>query len=123
MVVKQKIDFSEAERISQEDAKALLDRGEAVFVDLRPPFAYDQFRLPSAVRLDLKDVVKHAETVSPGKTIVYYCDCPNEETSARAVQLVRKRLPVRAVALVGTVEEWLEKDYPFERGAPAGARA
>ncbi|MCS6802301.1 MAG: rhodanese-like domain-containing protein [Chloroflexota bacterium] len=123
MVVKQKVDFSEAERISQEEAKALFDQGEAVFVDLRAPFAYEQFRLPGAVRLDLKEVVKHAETVPPAKTIVYYCDCPNEETSARAVQLVRKRLPVRAVALVGTVEEWLERDYPFERGAPAGAMA
>ncbi len=123
MVVKQKVDHREAERISQEEAKALLDRGEAVFVDLRSPFFYDQFHLPGAVRLDLKEVVKHAESVPPDKTIVYYCDCPNEETSARAVQLVRKRLPVRAVAFVGTVEEWLEKDYPFERSAPAGAPA
>ena len=120
MVVKQKVDYREAERISQEDAKRLLDRGEAIFVDLRSPFFYEQFRLPGAVRLELKDVVKHAETMPPDKTIIYYCDCPNEETSARAVQLVRKRLPVRAAAFVGTVEEWLEKDYPFERGVPPG---
>ncbi|MFN8535016.1 MAG: rhodanese-like domain-containing protein [Dehalococcoidia bacterium] len=115
MVVKQKIDHGEAARISQEDAKRLLDSGEAVFVDLRTQFFYDQFRLPGAVRLDLKDVVKHAERTPSDKTIVYYCDCPNEETSARAVQLVVKRLPVKAAAFIGTVEEWLDRDYPFER--------
>ena len=119
----QTVDFSAAARIRQEEAKELLERGEAVFVDLRPAYAYEQFHLPGAVRRDLREVVKHAASVPPEKTIIYYCDCPNEETSARAVQLVTKRLPVKAAALVGTVEEWLERGYPFERGEPVGTPA
>jgi rhodanese-related sulfurtransferase len=121
MVVKQRVDHGDAPRITQDEANRLLEQGKAIFVDLRAPVFYEMFRLPGAIRLDLKDVVKHAESAPPDKTIVYYCDCPNEETSARAVQLVRKRSSVPAVAFVGTVEEWLDAGYPFERSEPVRA--
>ena len=40
-------------RIEPEEAKALLDKGRALFIDVRPPDAYDRQRIPGAVSIPL----------------------------------------------------------------------
>jgi rhodanese-related sulfurtransferase len=110
----EKVDLSLAARISQEESRAMLDAGSAVFVDLRYSYIYDLMHVPGAVNLELKDVIKHAQATPSGKTIVYYCDCASEETSARAVLLAGKRGIANTRAFIGTIEQWVEAGHPFE---------
>jgi rhodanese-related sulfurtransferase len=58
------------------DAKAMLDRGEAiVFVDARNPIAWGQSRqkLPGAVRMPVDEVAKHLKELPEAATPITYC--------------------------------------------------
>jgi rhodanese-related sulfurtransferase len=67
---------TEARRISAEDAKARLARGEPiVFLDSRNPTAWAEsdVKLPGAIRVEADRVRDHLSEIPRGRPIVAYC--------------------------------------------------
>jgi rhodanese-related sulfurtransferase len=55
------------------DAKALLDAGTAIFIDVRGPADYELGHLPGAILMPLPDVETRASELPRGAAIITYC--------------------------------------------------
>ena len=60
-------------RIEPEEAKSLLDQGQALFIDVRPPDAYERQRIPGAVSIPLQELGTHLTDIPPAHRLVLYC--------------------------------------------------
>jgi rhodanese-related sulfurtransferase len=66
----------EATRVTTDEAKTRMDRGESlVFIDSRNPTAWAQssVKLPGAIRVPADEVEKHLNEIPLGHAIVTYC--------------------------------------------------
>ncbi|MCC6180159.1 MAG: hypothetical protein IT305_32995 [Chloroflexi bacterium] len=64
------------ERVSVDDIKARLDRGEpVVFLDTRNPTAWGEAdtRIPGAIRVPADDVAQHLREIPRNQPVVTYC--------------------------------------------------
>ncbi|HEX5709564.1 MAG TPA: rhodanese-like domain-containing protein [Pyrinomonadaceae bacterium] len=60
-------------RVSIDEARALVERGEAVFVDVRGDDAFRNGHLPGAISIPANDVVARASELPAGKQVITYC--------------------------------------------------
>jgi hypothetical protein len=67
------VETSLARRITVEEAKAAVDRGEAVLVDVRTAEAYAIEHARGAVSLPEEDLVARANALPREKLIITYC--------------------------------------------------
>ncbi len=103
-------------RVDPVDLKAMLDRGEEVFiVDLRHPLDYlpDPRVLPGAVRLLPNEVVLRSSELPRDRDIIVYCTCPSEESSSKVALTMRKLGIERIRPLRGGFNEWKQLGYPL----------
>ena len=65
----------EPTRISVADAKAKLDRGEAVFLDTRSAESWQKAdaEIPGSIRVPPDAVAEHLDEIPRGRTVVTYC--------------------------------------------------
>ncbi len=94
-------------RVSVEEAKAAVAKGEAVLVDVRGPDAYKMAHIKGAIdhslsRMEMGDF----EKLPKDKRIIAYCSCPTEHSSARAAMVLQKAGFQNAGALVGGNAAW-----------------
>jgi rhodanese-related sulfurtransferase len=105
-------------RVSVQEAKAAVDKGEAVIIDVRGSDAYKIAHIKGALdhglsRLeqgDFKDLPKD-------KRIIAYCSCPAENTSARAALVLQRAGFKDAAALVGGNMAWEAAGYEMVKTA------
>ena len=107
-------------RVSMNELKAMLDKGEAVvIVDDRPQAEYDRQHIKGAISLPwASDVSEAAKKILPNdKPIITYCDCgPGESDSADvANQLILAGFD-KVKTLANGWTAWLEAGYPVEKG-------
>lgn len=110
------------ERITKEQLKERLDRGEKpTILDVRLKYAYEHstVKLPGALRVPPYAI--ESVSIPAGGDIVAYDSDPNELVSTRvAGELLRKGLKVSV--LKGGVPEWLAANFPIEtKEAPRSA--
>ena len=107
---------SPALRIAFNEFLQLYREKPVIVLDVRDSAAVRRGRIPNA-RLaamgDLRDLVP--ELMAAKKPIVAYCECPAEETSARAVAYLRQRGVPDVRALTGGWEEWISAGQPIEK--------
>ena len=65
--------YPEIERVSLEDAKAALDAGTAVFVDVRGVDAYDMSHIPGSLSIPLAELESRLAELDPNQWIITYC--------------------------------------------------
>ncbi len=63
----------EARRISLEDAKAVFDKGDAIFIDTRSENAFANEHIKGAINIPWKEVEKRYKEIPKDKTIIVYC--------------------------------------------------
>ena len=63
----------QAQRISGDDAKALLDRGEAVLYDVRVSPAYEAKHVAGAISFPEAELDTLVNTLPADKTLIFYC--------------------------------------------------
>jgi len=79
----------EATRVTLDEVKQRMDRGETfTFLDTRNPKAWSEAKtkLPGAIRVPADEVEKHLEEIPRDRTVITYCCCPHEESSADVAQ-------------------------------------
>jgi len=110
------------ERITKEQLKERLDRGEKpTILDVRLKYAYEHstVKLPGAVRISPYQV--STAGLSSSTDIVAYDSDPNELTSTHVASEL-KRLGFQVTVLKGGVPEWLAANFPIEtKEAPRSA--
>ena len=103
-------------RISIDELKTLMAKNAVLVLDVRTAEEYAQGHIPGAVNINYTEVFQQAEKFKgETRTIVAYCACAREMTSARAaVDLAQKGI-AGAKALVGGWDEWIQRGERIEK--------
>jgi len=107
----------EQSSISPEQLHAMLDRGHRVLVyDLRQPLDLlaNSWIIPGSQRIAPRELFAHPELVPRNKDAVFYCTCPGEATSRRAMRRARDMGFLRVKFLQGGLAGWRTRGYPVE---------
>jgi len=125
-----------AVRIEPHMAKARLDAGEAVPLDVTSALVWPavNHRLPGSIRISPEPVLRGLDAAKPAseilplfaslpadRDIIAYCTCPDEETSVRIVHFLRNH-GRQAWALRGGLAAWRTAGVPMEPKAATPAR-
>ena len=103
-------------RISIDELKALIEKNAVLVIDVRDPDSFKMGRIPGAVNVDYTQVLQQAERFKgETRTIVTYCACAREMTSARAAVDLAANGIAGAKALVGGWDEWVQRGEKIEK--------
>jgi membrane protein DedA with SNARE-associated domain/rhodanese-related sulfurtransferase len=108
-------------RITVDEVKAALDRGERPFiVDLRHmlEFVVDPRTVPSAVRISPDELAARNEEIPRDRDVILYCTCPSEATSAKVAMDLKKIGIARVRPLAGGLKAWQDRGYPLDNFFP-----
>jgi membrane protein DedA with SNARE-associated domain/rhodanese-related sulfurtransferase len=104
-------------RMTVQELKAALDRGERPFVvDLRHKleFLVNPRTVSTAIRIAPDELpLRHAE-IPRDREVVLYCTCPSEATSAKVALDLKKIGIVRVRPLAGGLKAWEDEGYPLD---------
>jgi rhodanese-related sulfurtransferase len=100
--------------VTVEELARLIERGEAVALDVRGSVEFEMGHIKGARLMPLGLVASRASELPKDKLIVPYCACSAEQISARAVQELKKQGFENAAALVGGWDEWVKAGLPVE---------
>lgn len=106
-------------RIGQAEFRMLHGSGAVLAVDVRGEAAYRAGHIPGAMHVPLASTAASAEAIrtrAAGRTIVTYCSCPAEQTSAEAAAVLLEQGVGPAGALVGGYVQWVRDGGPVEAG-------
>ena len=101
-----------------EMAKAVFDRGEALFIDVRNRGSYEQGHIPGALSLPLNEIASRLETltaeISRQHAIVTYCSGRLCQDSHTAAQWLMEHGFENVVVFIDGFPGWAEHGYPVE---------
>jgi membrane protein DedA with SNARE-associated domain/rhodanese-related sulfurtransferase len=86
--------------MTEDTPPVVVDIGSSLSHQSRP-------HIPGARMLDLDGVVREVPNFPHDRDIVFYCACPNEESSKRAAQILRSKGFRRVRPLVGGIDAWI----------------
>ncbi|HUE36997.1 MAG TPA: DedA family protein/thiosulfate sulfurtransferase GlpE [Candidatus Acidoferrum sp.] len=103
-------------KISVDELGKMLGSGEnPLILDVRSSLELEQDPaiIRGAVHLALDDLQKGHGEFPHDREIIVYCDCPNEESSAKTALLLRRRGFKRVRPLLGGIEAWRKGKNPM----------
>jgi len=99
------------------EVKARLGTPQApLMVDLRTPPEFAIAHLPGAVNIPLSELVKRLNEVRPAKGQDLLIYCLNGSRTRQAEPLLYAHDINNFYHLEGSLEGWLQKNYPIEKG-------
>lgn len=119
-------------RVTAAELHALMQKGEAVAVDVRGSVPWRYGHIAGAIWLPLGRVSQQFDKLPQDKLVVTYCTCKKEETSLEAAMLLANQHGFPRVAVLhGGYPAWKEAglpveiervvQFPEEKPAPAAA--
>ena len=96
-------------------ATQLINREDALVLDVRDAAAYAAGHILGAKNLPLAEIEKRAADFEKYKSRTVIVHCDTGSTSARAVALLKARGFVKVVSLAGGFRAWLLASLPVER--------
>ena len=109
-------------RITRDELKGMLDRGEAVtIIEALPEPYYRKAHLPGALNLPHDQIDDLAPTLLPDKAapIVAYCASLPFENSQIAAERLRELGYTNVRDYAEGKQDWIDAGYPVEQGVPA----
>ena len=107
-------------RIDPAEAKQELDRGDALFVDLRSTSAYEAGHIPGALHLPYDAPVEHLRQVlASDARIIAYCETSSLIT--RLFSASTDEFKLKIYILKGGWPIWKKSGYPTATGPEAGS--
>ncbi len=102
----------EFKRISVDELRLRLERGQVVLLDVRPPSEYAAGHLPAAVSIPLDELDRRVSELPSRRTIVAYCRGPYCVLADEAAERLKRR-GLRVLRLEEGVLEWQQAGYPL----------
>ncbi len=99
--------------VTPERAKELLDRGEAVVVDVREPYEREAGHIEGSRHIELERVASQAETLPKDRPVVFHCRLGAR--SAMAAQAFRQA-GYDAWSMAGGLQAWHDEGLPVAGG-------
>lgn len=101
------------ERIDAEQARRLVDSGEARLIDVREPDEWESGHAPQAALAPLQTFLSNpGEYVSPSDKVVFVC--ARGQRSAVAAEMASAVGVQNAYNMEGGMIDWQERGYPVE---------
>jgi len=102
-------------RVQPAELRAMMQKGEAVAVDVRASVPYELGHITGAVWMPLGLLRQRAGELPEEKLIVSYCTCKAEETSLEGALMLANELGFPRVAVLhGGYPAWKEAGFPVE---------
>ena len=105
-------------RVSPDELRLLLERKDAVVVDVRGDVPYSLQHIRGAISMPLGLVAQRALELPQDKMIVTYCSCKLEETSLIAALEFEKTGFPRTAVLKGGYPAWEKAGFPVDLAPP-----
>lgn len=96
------------------ELRDLLEKGEAVVVDVRTETQYREGHIKGALSLPKEKIAGRLGELPEDKLIVSYCACPAEHLSIDASLQIRRLGRQNVAALVGGLRAWFREGLPTE---------
>jgi rhodanese-related sulfurtransferase len=96
--------------LTPHEASERVEAGEADLVDVREPYEWEAGRIEGARHVPLPDLAAYAQTIDPGRPVVFVCRVGGR--SAMAADAFR-RAGFDAYNLSGGVLAWERSGLPF----------
>ncbi|MEA2489506.1 MAG: hypothetical protein QOH21_1298 [Acidobacteriota bacterium] len=106
----------EVKLVSIDEAQKLSKAGKAVFIDVRSSEQFGYGHIKGAVNIPGSQIVSRFKEIPPGKSVIAYCACSAEQSSAHAVQQLNAHGVKNAFALKGGWNTWKSKGLPIAVG-------
>lgn len=103
-------------KITVDELGQMLDAGQSPFIlDMRSVIELEQDPaiIQGAIHVAMEDLDTRNHEFPRDREIIVYCDCPNEESSAKTALILRKRGFTRVRPLLGGIEAWRRGKYPL----------
>lgn len=99
-------------RISVDEAKELIEKGEVAVIDVREPHEYQAGHLPGAVLIPLNTVMKRAAEIPRDRQVLFVCGVG--QRSALACEMAASLGFTNIANIEGGTEGWKKRGYPIE---------
>ena len=106
--------FPEIPRVSLEDAKAALDAGTALFIDVRAAPLYETSHIKGAINIWFEDIEQRMGELDKAQWIITYSTRPLEERSAGVAHVLLEAGFRKVTALQGGFNAWTNAGLPVE---------
>ena len=116
----------EMSRITVDELLALIELGRApIIIDVRSALGreIDLRRIPGALAMELAQVVRDCKALARDRTIVIYCNCPNEATAAQAARRLAASGFIDVKPLAGGLDAWIAAGHQVDQHELAAAAA
>ena len=117
--------YPDVPEITAIELKKMMDEGKPLFIiDVRDQPSYAWAHIPGSANFpfdpaaDPNDMLMRLWMIPDGRTVVFYCDCPDDNTSGRfATELIKMGGYDDVRDLRHGITAWQNQGYPFVRGA------
>lgn len=100
-------------RISIADARAAVEKGNAVIIDVRGEQSYKAGHIKDSKVIAADQIGARAGELPKDKTIILYCSCGAEQSSIAAARTLKTKGLTNTAALVGGYPAWKAAGYPI----------
>ncbi|MEI7769263.1 MAG: rhodanese-like domain-containing protein [Chloroflexales bacterium] len=97
------------------DARARLDAGTAIFIDVRSGSDYSAGHIPGAVTITAKDLDTRISALPAGSVLIAYGDSSRPDSGQRGAQIFMDLGYPTMIALDGGFQSWEKAGNPVER--------
>src|SRR5688572_23187819 len=100
-----------------DEVKSRYDAGlRLIFIDARTEedWAKSDVQIPGSIRVPPDRAEEFAAAIPKGATIITYCTCPQESSSARVARVLRERGWRDVHHMFPGFSRWLSRGYPTE---------
>jgi len=95
-----------------QEVHAAMRQGDAVLIDVREPWEYEQMRIPGAVLMPLGEMPERLREIPEDRDV--YVHCRMGGRSGRAVEYLHEHGRPRAQNVVGGIDAWKEAGLPVD---------
>ena len=103
-------------RVSIDEAKSMLDGGNAVVIDVRRPEEWADGRVAGAIHIPVDDVLTRIDDLPKDKDLLFICAQGVRSGLACEMAAAMSLATDRLYNIEEGTAAWIQKDYPTESG-------
>jgi rhodanese-related sulfurtransferase len=103
-------------RISVDEAKAMLEEGNAVVIDVRRPDEWASGHVAGAIHIPVDDVLARIDELPEDKDLLFICAAGVRSGLACEMAAAMNLATERIYNIEEGTPAWVDKNYPTERG-------